>query len=119
MAERSRPLKQEFQPLPSPGRFDATIHPGLGRKSLHELDGETLDRMPDRYGRLRVLITAEGIVDLVDRGYEVRIRRHHPIQGSPRELIATDASVERWLEETFGDLPQEPPTNASRRTKPR
>ena len=37
----------------SPTRFrvpdgsDATVqHPGLGRKSLHELDGEPLDRMP-------------------------------------------------------------------------
>ncbi len=117
MAERSRRPKQVAQPPPSSGRFDATIHPGRGRKDIRELDAEPLDRMPDRYGRLRVLITAEGIVDLVDRGYEVRIRRHHPIQPFPRELIATDQSVQQWLEETFGDLPREGPEGSPRRTK--
>ena len=73
----------------APGRFDATIHPRRGAKDLPRLDDVPLDRIPDRYGRLRALLTAEECADLLDMGYEVRLRRHHPIKALDPELIAT------------------------------
>lgn len=118
MAQRSHRQKQAAQPPPNAGRFDATIHPGRGHKDLAELDAEPLDRMPDRYGRTRALLTAGEIAELVELGYEVRLHRHHPIQPLPRELIATDRSVEQWLEESVGlvraDLPEGPRRKASK-----
>lgn len=87
-----------------PGRFDATIHPGRGAKDLGGLDDVPLDRLPDRYGRLRALVTAEECAYLLDLGYEVRLRRHHPIRPLDPELIATDESVQRWLDETIASV---------------
>jgi hypothetical protein len=84
---------------PGPGRFDATIHPGRGTKDLRLLDDMQLDRMPDRYGRIRALVTAEECARLLDFGYQVRLHRHHPIEPLDARLIATDESVQRWLDE--------------------
>ena len=97
-------------------RFDATIHPGRGTKDLGRLDDMPLDRMPDRYGRVRALVTAEECARLLDLGYEVRLHRHHPIEPLDARLIATDESVQGWLDEILAAARPEAPT---RRRKPR
>ena len=86
-----------------PDRFDATIHP-RATKELASLEDLHLDRLPDRYGRLRALVTAEDCARLLDRGYEVRLRRHHPVKPLDPGLVATDESVQRWIEERLAEV---------------
>jgi hypothetical protein len=68
------------------------------------LDGLDLDRVPDRYGRFRALVTAEDCARILNLGYEVRLRRHHPSGPLDPKLIATDESVKRWIEERLGSI---------------
>ena len=97
-------------------RFDATIHPGRGSKDLSGLDNVALDRLPDRYGRLRALVTAEDCAQLLELGYEVRLHRHHAIGPMDPRLIETDKSVQGWLEERLASIrPDEP----AKRARPR
>ena len=98
-------------------RFDATIHPGRGAKDLGRLDDMPLDRMPDRYGRVRALVSAEDCARLLDLGYQVRLHRHHPIEPLDAHLIATDESVKRFLDEILAAARSEAPSNASKPRK--
>jgi hypothetical protein len=109
---RRRVPKKEL----GPARFDATIHPGRGKNDLGQLDDMELDRMPDRYGRVRALVTAEECVRLLDLGYEVRLHRHHPIEPLDTSLIATDESVQHWLDEV---LAAARPEGRTKRRRPR
>jgi hypothetical protein len=87
-------------------------------KDVNGLDAVPLDRMPDRFGRLRVLITADECAQLLDLGYEVRLHRHYPIQPLDARLIATDKSVEQWLEERLAPVrpaDTRPPKRATKR----
>jgi len=100
-------------PGPSrPVRFDATIHPGRGAKDLAPLDAIALDRVPDRYGRIRALMTAEECETLLDLGYEVRLHRAHPIRPLDPRLVETDESARRWLDERLATLRREPSPGA-------
>ena len=118
MAERSPARRKPDGPQPGPGRFDATIHPGKGMKDLSGLDSVPLDRMPGEPGRARALVTADEIVQLLDLGFEVRLHRHHPIQGLDAGLIASDRELRRTLEERFKSLrPTQRKTRASPKRK--
>jgi hypothetical protein len=103
---------------PGPARFDATIHPGRGTKDLRLLDDMQLDRMPDRYGRIRALVTAEDCARLLDLGYQVRLHRHHPIEPVDARLIATDESVQGWLDEIAAAADPEGSTERPETEKP-
>jgi hypothetical protein len=106
------PGRRRRGPKRQPGspRFDATIHPGPGAKDLGPLDDVALDRMPDRYGRVRALVTSEECARLLDLGYEIRLHRHHPIKPLDPRLIATDESVQTWLDEILEAVrPEMPP----------
>jgi hypothetical protein len=102
---------------PGSPRFDATIHPGRVTKDLRLLDDMQLDRMPDRYGRLRALVTAEECARLLDLGYQVRLHRHHPIEPLDARLIETDDSVQHWLDEIVAAVNPEGSTNRSKTRK--
>ena len=98
-------------PGPSrPVRFDATIHPGRGAKDLAPLDDLALDRVPDRHGRIRALMTAEECEMLLDLGYEVRLHRAHPIRPLDPRLVETDKAAQRWLDERLATLKRKPDT---------
>jgi hypothetical protein len=99
VSDQSGTRRRVPEKAPGSARFDATIHPGRGTKDLRPLDDMQLDRLPDRYGRIRALVTAEECARLLDLGYQVRLHRHHPIEPLDGRLIATDESVQRWLEE--------------------
>jgi len=78
-----------------------------------------LDRMPDRYSRLRALVTAEECARLLDLGDEVRLHRHHPVEPLDARLIDTDESVQSWLDEILAAASPEPPTKPRKPHKPR
>jgi formate dehydrogenase maturation protein FdhE len=75
-----------------------------------------LDRIPDRYGRVRALVTAEECARLLDLGYQIRLHRHHPIEPIDARLITTDESVQRWLDEILAAARPEAPAK-SRKTR--
>jgi hypothetical protein len=117
MTDQSGRRRRVPEKEPGSPRFDATIHPGRGTKDLGRLDDMPLDRMPDRYGRVRALVTAEECARLLDLGYQVRLHRHHPIEPLDARLIATDESVKRWLDEILAAARSEAPTKPSRTRK--
>lgn len=102
-ASRGRRRKQRGS-----ARFDATIHAGRGEKDLRRLDDMQLDRLPDRYGRVRVLVTAEECAQLLDLGYQVRLHGHQALEPLDPRLIATDESVQAWLDEIVSAAGESP-----------
>jgi hypothetical protein len=79
-------------------RFEATLHPGESGRAHLELDQLGLDRVPDPEGGIRVLVTVDDLIRIVDRGFEVHILRAYPVRPLARDLITDKASVEAWLE---------------------
>jgi hypothetical protein len=98
-------------------RFDATIHPRRGTKELATLEGLNLDWLADRYGRLRALVTAEECGRLLDLGYEVRLRRHHPVKPLDPRLVANDEFVRRWIEDRLAEIRPAPTTKPTTRRR--
>jgi hypothetical protein len=84
-------------------RFEATIHSGR-KTNAGMIDQLDIDRVPGPKGQLRALVTADECVELLDLGFEVRLHQAHPVVPLDRALIATDASVRRWLNEKLGSI---------------
>jgi hypothetical protein len=80
-------------------RFEATIHPGDKQLALEAVADLDLDRIPDPEGGVRVMVTAEQAVELVQRGYEVHLLRAHLISPLDPSLVPDDESVREWLEQ--------------------
>jgi hypothetical protein len=98
-----------------PGHFVATIHPGRGREDLSALAAISLDRIPDRYGRIRAFLTAEECRTLLDAGYEVRLHHHYPVEPVDPNVIASDEEAKRWLKERLAEI--RPDASAPRRRR--
>lgn len=101
------------QPEPGPDgaattvRFEATVHPGDRRVALEGVADLDLDRVPDPQGRVRLLVTADDLARLVDRGYEVHVLRALPVQPLDPELVADDERSRAWLEEQIEGIERE------------
>jgi hypothetical protein len=88
-------------------RFEATVHPGDADVPLGRVADLDLDRVPDPQGGVRLLVTTDEIVALLERGYEVRLHRvarAEPL--SPDLRVDDDASI-AWLEERVQGIPRE------------
>lgn len=80
-------------------RFEATVHPGDAQLALETVAELDLDRIPDPDGGVRVLVTPEEAIDLVWRGYEVRLLRARAISPLDPALVQDDESAREWLEQ--------------------
>ena len=80
-------------------RFEATVHPGATSPALDAVAALDPDRVPDPAGEVRLLLTVDDAVALVDRGYEVRLLAAHPVRPLDGTLVASDAATRRWLEQ--------------------
>ena len=80
-------------------RFEATVHPGATSAALDAVAALDPDRVPDPAGQVRLLLTVDDAVALVDRGYEVRLLAAHPVRPLDGALVASDAATRRWLEQ--------------------
>ena len=80
-------------------RFEATVHPGDPQLALEAVADLDLDRIPDPEGGVRVFVTSEEAIELVWRGYEVRLLRAHPISPLDPDLVSDDEIVREWLEQ--------------------
>jgi hypothetical protein len=116
MAKKPQVTNME-PPQVRPGHFVATIHPGRGRKELGGIESFPLDRIPDRYGRIRAFVTTEDCVALLDAGYEVRLHRHYPVEPVDPDLIASDAEAKRWLENRLAEIRPDVSAPKRRRAK--
>ena len=75
--------------------------------------------MPDARGAIRALVTADELARIVGMGFEVRLHRAHPIGPLDRRLVATDASVRRWLEAGLDGIDHPALSRSARPPKPR
>jgi hypothetical protein len=88
-------------------RFEATVHPGDGDVPLESVADLDLDRVPDPQRGVRLLVTADDIVALLERGYEVRLQRVVRIEPLSPELRVDNDEAIAWLEERVQGIPRE------------
>jgi hypothetical protein len=121
VTERRAPQRDPAGELPEPPgvRFDATIHAPKGSSLRERLDELEIDRVPDARGKIRALVTADDLARIVGMGFEVRLHRAHPIGPLDRRLVATDASVRRWLEAGLEGIDHPALARSARPAKPR
>jgi len=88
-------------------RFEATVHPGDGEIPLAGVADLDLDRVPDPQRGVRLLVTTDEIVALLERGYEVRLHRVARVEPlSPELRIHNDEAI-AWLEERIQGIPRQ------------
>ena len=80
-------------------RFEATIYPGAGERSLDQVADLDLDRLPDPGGDIRLLVTSDEAAMLAEQGYEVRLLKAHPVKPLDSSMVMDDKMAEGWLEE--------------------
>jgi hypothetical protein len=80
-------------------RFEATVYPGAGERSLSQVADLDLDRLPDPGGETRLLVTADEAAMLAEQGYEVRLLKAHPVKPLDGSLVMDDKAAEDWLEQ--------------------
>lgn len=95
------------EPEKRPVRFEATVHPGEMQPALEAVADLDLDRIPDPNGGVRLLITAEDAVELVNRGYEVHLLRAMRVKPLDPSLVVDEDSALSWLEQQVKDVPRE------------
>lgn len=88
-------------------RFEATVHPGDRDVPLGSVSDLDLDRVPDPQRGVRLLVTTDDIVALLERGYEVRLHRVAPVEPLSPELRIDDDEAVAWLEERVQGVPRE------------
>ena len=88
-------------------RFEATVHPGDADVPLGRVADLDLDRVPDPQGGVRLLVTTDEIVALLERGYEVRLHRVVRAEPLSEELRIDEDGAIAWLEERVKDIPRE------------
>jgi hypothetical protein len=88
-------------------RFEATVHPGDADVPLARVADLDLDRVPDPQGGVRVLVTADEVVALLEHGYEVRLHRLARAEPLGAELRVDDDAAIAWLEERVQGISRE------------
>ena len=104
------------EPPPRKVRFEATIHPGRKARAPDWMDHLSVDRVPDPKGRVRALLSADDLERLLGEGFEIRLQHAHPVRPLNPELIETDDSAQRWLEDQLRNVPR--PAFANGYTEP-
>jgi hypothetical protein len=87
-------------------RFEATVHPGDRDVPLESVADLDLDRVPDPQRGVRLLVTSDEIVALLERGYEVRLHRVARVEPLRPELRMDNDEAVAWLEERVQGIPR-------------
>jgi hypothetical protein len=78
-------------------RFEAVLGK-TDEKLLKVVIGLNLDWLPATDGIVRVLLTADDAVKLLEHGIEVRLVRAYPVRPMDPKLVMDDEAAEAWLE---------------------
>lgn len=80
-------------------RFEATLH-ARGRKAAEKLAADLdLDRIPDPSGAVRVLVEADEVAEVLERGGQLKLEKAHPVRPLDPQLVMSDDAARAWLEE--------------------
>ena len=74
------------------------------RATVETVSDFDLDRVPDPDGEVRVVVTAEELERLKERGFEVRVVQDLPVKPLDPSLIEDDESVRAWIEERLAGI---------------
>lgn len=88
-------------------RFEATVHPGAADMALESVADLDLDRVPDPQRGVRLLVTTDEILALLERGYEVRLHGVARLEPLSPDLRIDDDTAIAWLEERVRGIPRE------------
>jgi hypothetical protein len=88
-------------------RFEATVHAGDADVPLEGVADLDLDRVPDPQRGVRMLVTTDDIVALLERGYEVRLHRLARVEPFSPELRVSDEEAIAWLEKRVKGIARE------------
>lgn len=106
MTEGSEQVDQRGRGSPRV-RLEATVHPGERRSPLEGVAALDLDRVPDPEGGVRVLVTPEEAVLLVEAGFEVHLLRAVPVAPLDPNLVMSDDEAQAWLEAQVAGIERE------------
>jgi hypothetical protein len=88
-------------------RFEATVHPGAMDVALESVADLDLDRVPDPQLGVRLLVTTDELVALLERGFEVRLHGLAHVEPLRPELRFRDDEAIAWLEGRVQGIPRE------------
>jgi hypothetical protein len=85
-------------------RFEGTVHPGERAQDVARVADLDLDRIPDAADRIRILVTEDELVRLLDSGYEVHLYQALPVRPLSAEMVTGDDDARAWLEDQVRDI---------------
>ncbi len=88
-------------------RFEATLGPTPYSQAMSMAADMDLDRLPDKDGQMRVLLTPDDARRLLAMGVPVHLDQAHPVRPLPPERVMTDEQASHWLDERLPGLPKQ------------
>lgn len=87
-------------------RFTAVVTQPARREAMKLVSELALDRLPDRKGKIHLLITADDARRLLERGARVELLSISPIAPLSPALILTDEAASADLERRLKGIPR-------------
>jgi hypothetical protein len=89
-----------------PFRFHATVLVDSRTKGIALVSQLALDRLPDRKGKIQVLITAEEARRLLDRGAQLQLHSAVAVAPLDKSVVFTDEEARQALEKRLKGVPR-------------
>src|SRR4029077_903782 len=89
-----------------PCRFTAVVTHPPRREAMRLISELGLDRLPDRNGKIHLLISADDARRLLERGLRVELISVSPVGPLSRSSILTDEAARADLERRLKDVPR-------------
>ena len=87
-------------------RFTALVTKPARREAMQVVSELGLDRLPDRGGKIHLLITADDARRLLERGVRVELLSVNPIAPLDPSLVFTDEAARADLERRLKGVPR-------------
>lgn len=87
-------------------RFTAVVTKPARREAMRIVSELGLDRLPDRGGKIHILITTDDVRRLLEHGVQIELLSINPIQPLNPSLAFTDESARGDLERRLRGVPR-------------